>query len=158
MLIARMAGLTSGAAGSVYKLSGTSGSPNSAVDVKTTPTDTTVSWIFNTDGTVDKKEAASTSQFQTGVEWDSDQPTPCVDNWLRATVDVGDTPSVGTIGSWSKVAGAGSSIQTYTWAETTNGAADQTGTLKIEIATDSGGTNIVATGYYRGTAQVLSGA
>lgn len=37
------------------------------------------------------------------------------------------------------------------WRETHNGAVAETCVVKVEIATDSGGTNIVATGYYQST-------
>ena len=131
-------------------LSGTSGSPNIDSDTFNGPYGAaTAGWTFTTTGTV---VGVTTGQFQDGIEWTSEQDSPVLDYWLRATVDSGDTPS-GTIGSWSKVAGSGSTNQTYNW--TRSGTVGTTaGTVKIEIATDSGGSNIVGTGYYRGEATV----
>lgn len=141
--------------GETYTLSGTSGSPNIAANTETSPTNSLVSWIFNTDGTVDKDEGGTVTQFQAGTEWSDAQPTPGADMWLRATLDSGDTTTAGdTLGVWLKVAGSGSANRTFTWEETTDGFANTIGTIQAELATDSGGTNIVATGYYRGTASV----
>ena len=141
--------------GGVWTLSGTALSPNNATTIQTTPTDAVVSWIFNLDGTVDRTQTAGTTQFQTGVEWDTDQPSPATDIWLRATLDAGSNPTSGdALGSWHILNGSGEANRTFTWTETTDGVAVITGTLMVELATDSGGSNIVATGYYKGTAVV----
>ena len=132
-------------------LSGTSGSPNTDTDSFAGPYGAAVAgWTFTTTGTV--LQVSTGGQFQDGIEWTSEQDSPVNDYWLRATVDSGSTPS-GTIGSWSKVAGSGSSAQSYSW--TRSGTAGTTaGTVKIEISNDSGGSNILGTGYYRGEATV----
>lgn len=73
---------------------------------------------------------------------------------MRATNHSGDNPTSGTLGSWISI-DRGTNL-TWSWQRTTIGSLD--GTLKIEIATDSSGVDIVAIGYYRGKAEVLSGA
>ena len=138
-----------------WALSGTSLSPNNANTLKSSPTDAVASWIFNLDGTVDRTQTAGTSQFQTNVEWDTDQPTPGTDIWLKAITDSGDAPTSGdSLGVWHVLNGSGEANLTFTWTETTDGVAETTGTIRVDLATDSGGSNIVATGYYKGKANV----
>jgi hypothetical protein len=149
------AAFISNAAGSsdTITLSGTSGSPNVATDIEFSPTDALASWSFLSDGTVDK---VTGGQFQAGTEWNDAQPTPSATYYIRAQLDADDAPDTGpTLGSWHAL----STTRTWEWIETrnTNGPTrTSAGTLQIDIATDSGGTNIVATGYYRGLAEVQS--
>ena len=49
-------------------------------------------------------------------------------------------------GNWHEVANNGTNIW---WRQSHNGPITKWTTIKIELATDSGGTNIIATGYYR---------
>lgn len=140
----------------VITLSGTSGTPNEASDSDNTSAD--AAWEFLTDGTVDKIEGGSTTQFQTGVEWSDFQPTPGQDYWVRAQNDAGSNPTTGpALNTWHKVAGSGSANRRWTWQrlDFEDGPGTTTGTLQVDIATDASGTNIVATGYYRGSATIV---
>ena len=139
----------------IITLSGTSGSPNIKVKASSSPTDARTGWKFLTDGTVDGGTGTSGVtyvQFQTGSQWSNFQPTPGKDYWLRATLDDGSVPneSSDALNSWLKLAGSGSANREFRWIETGLGAYN--GALKIEIAEDSGGSTIVATGYYGGLA------
>lgn len=147
-----LAGATGGAGSDTITLSGTSGSPNARTASETSPTDSYMEWSFETDGTVDTNRSdTGSTQFQTGVEWNASQPTPTATYYIKATLSAGTTPTSGsTMTTWLAL----TTRRWWRWTETRNGFYTTTGTLKIEIATDSGGTNIVATGYYRGTAAV----
>lgn len=138
------------AAAEVITLSGTTGSPNANSTIKLDPTDADCSWIFNTDGTIDKVSTTGTAQFQAGVEWCSDSP-PTGSYWLRATSYSGSSPTTGTLGSWLAL----TSTRTFQWYQSVVGTTG-VGVIKVEIATDSGGSTIVATGYYQGNATVTS--
>jgi hypothetical protein len=140
-------------AGTVWALSGTSISPNNANTDQSSPTDAIVSWVFNTDGTIDTAVTAGTVQFQTGVEWDTDQVSPGTDMWVKATTDAGSAPTGSAVGVWHALVGAGAANRTFTWTYAGNDGFT-TGTLQIDLATDAAGLNIVATGYYKGTATV----
>jgi len=137
-------------------LSGTSGSPNTFIDNSTSPVNATAEWEFRTDGTVwQVKGNAADVQFQDGIEWSAGQDAPAEDRWIRFTDDTGDASSSGDgTGTWHKVSGTGAANRKVGWVEFTDGLADQTGSAKVEIAIDSGGSTIIATGYYGATAQV----
>lgn len=145
-------GTAGGAGTDTITLSGTSGSPNARTASELSIDDAYMEWSFETDGTVDiNRSDTGNSQFQAGVEWNASQPTPTATYYIKATLDSGTIPTSGsTMTTWLAL----SSRRWWRWTETRNGFYTTTGTLKIEIATDSGGTNIVATGYYRGTAAV----
>lgn len=64
--------------------------------------------------------------------------------WIRATFVADNAPDTGTLDVWISMA------SNVFWGWSHNGPTARTGTIKVEIATDSGGSNIVATGYYRG--------
>ena len=143
--------LASIAAGSpeVITLSGSSGSPRLAAHIVTDPGAASAGWRFNSDGTVDRNQGGY-SQFEAGVEWANTAPNASTDYWIRATLDSGSNPSSGTMNTWLQL----SSNRTWEWARGSVGVL--TGVLQIEIASDSGGSNIVATGYYSGNAEVES--
>lgn len=134
-------------------LSGSSGSPNVATDNAISPADAEVSWEFRTDGSVWRLfDNAADSQFNAGVQWN---PSPGIDYWIRFTLDAGDAANVGnTFGVWHKLAGAGSSNRSFGWREIQSGFQTEAGTAQVDIATDVAGSNIVATGFYRGVATV----
>lgn len=143
-----------GAAGGHVALSGSSGSPNISNDQQLSGT-AQAGWRTLTTGELQRIVADVWTDFSDeyfsigGVSGDPNQ-----DLWIRATLDAGDTPTVGTLGSWLQCSGGGSGSRTWTWQY--SGAPDfLEGDLKFEIATDSGGSNIVATGYYRGHAEII---
>lgn len=135
----------------IVTLSGTSGSPNVSTDTETSGT-ATAGWRILTTGRLQRIVASSYAAFSDeafskgGTAISTDQ-----DLWIRATLDSGDTPDRGTLGSWEKCCGSGSAVRTWEWDRATNGST--VGTVQFDIATDSGGTNIVATGYYQGDAE-----
>lgn len=142
--------------GEVITLSGTSGSPNVSSDLENSPTNALAGWRFQTNGTVYRVVSDTYTQFQDGTEWNDGQDSPAGDFWIRATLSSGDAPTSGpTLGSWHKVSGSGSTNRTWEWEETFNGDASTAGTLQIDISSESDGTPIEDTGYYRGNATVL---
>lgn len=136
-------------AGETVTLSGTSGSPNASVDKEDTPTNALAGWRWQSDGDVESIVADVWTEFQSGTEW-VDTSTPG-NYWLQATLDAGDTPTTHP--------GLGSFLQldiqrSYTWLEDSDppGFASTAGTLQIDISSQSDGTPILDTGFYRGTA------
>ncbi len=144
--------------GPAYQLSGTLAAPNQATDVRTQPTDASAGWRFNTDGTVDKfTSVAGYVQFLDGIEYTSEQDAPNRDQWMRATPQSDpDAPTSGSAtGSWLKVAGSASAAREWLWDETTDGAATTEGSVLVELALDSAGVQVVASGYYDGHAETI---
>ena len=137
--------------GPVYTLSGTSGAPNLALHEESFPVDAHAGWRFRTNGRVEKR-VSTYSAFQTGTEWTNEDPSPSVDIWIRGTSHLGNVPAGPAMNVWHKLAGSGSANVDWEWDELGTGADD--GTIKVELSTDSSGTPIVATGYYRGVAFV----
>ena len=144
------------AGGEVVTLSGTSGSPNTSTDTEDTPINALAGWRFYANGDVRRVFASTYTLFNSGTEWNSS--TPGIDYWIRATLDSGNAPNTGassTLNTWHQlVGGAAPTYLAWEWLESRDPIAEFTtaGTLQIDIATDSGGSNIVATGYYRGSA------
>ncbi len=76
--------------------------------------------------------------------------------WVRATLVAGTNPFSGVLGNWQSLipddpdpyGGRG-----WTWIQVQLGAT--TGTVKVEVASDSEGANILATGYYKATVTVV---
>lgn len=137
----------------VVTLSGSSGTPNTSVCIDADPNDTTAGWLFNTNGSVQRYNGNPPVLvgFQVGVEWIS--ASPLIDYWIRFTTESGDAANGGdSLGIWHQVGGAGASNRSVLWEQTVIGT--RAGTAKVEIATDSGGSTIVATGYYSGSAEV----
>lgn len=66
--------------------------------------------------------------------------TPGNSYWIRVSVTAGSNPNFSNpgVGSWLAM----SSTRTWTWSRTTVGS--NTATVTIEIASDSGGSNVVA--------------
>lgn len=106
-------------------------------------------WIFSSSGNLTRYSGTAYN----APEWfgranETVHSTPDQTYYIRATTDIGDLPDSGTsLNVWFSLA------STRSWWWTAGPGFDiSTGTLKIEIARDSGGTDIVATGYYGGTA------
>jgi len=138
----------------VITLSGTTGSPNIFTDFALSPLNAQAHWEFRTDGSLWKMALrGSDIQFQSGVQWCAS--TPLGEYWARWTFNANDVHNVGSAsGTWRKIAGSGAGVQYFGWLETTDGFATTEGSVKVEIASDSGGSTIVATGYYGGKADV----
>ena len=125
-------------------LSGTTSVPNFAFDFELDPATAQAWWTFNTDGTVDKHDSDTTTQFAAATQWIIPN-NPSATYYIRATNNSGSNPTSGpALSTWHAL----TSVRTWTWSRSTNG--NTTGSLKIEIATDAAGTDIVATGYYGG--------
>lgn len=112
-----------------------------------TPTNAAATLNFTSTGTVTSSRAGIGSTVS--HNWHL-APGAGVGNsfWLRATVTSGTNPTTGSINSWVQLSG------TTTWQNSdtlANGLA-VTSTLLIEIATDSGGSNVVTSGSYTLTA------
>lgn len=129
-------------------LSGSAGSPNVDTDFAIAPADARAGWIFNSTGDCTKYSGSSHSKPEWfGQPGETVHSTPDQTYYIRATTESGDLPDFGTMNTWLAL----SSGRTWYW-EATGTFEVSIGTIKIEIASDSGGTNIVATGYYRGSA------
>lgn len=124
-------------------LTGTTGSPNEASDSQISPTNASAGWRFNNDGTIDIHEGVGTYTFS--ANW---HDSPSQDYWIRTTLNNGTVNNSGiSTGSWLKLYGTGSADRETTWLRTTTGFYTND-SLKVEIATDASGVDIVATGYY----------
>jgi len=134
-------------------LSGTSGSPNIDTTTRVDPNTSTTGWKFKTDGTVYKtgvlaNDANYTVQFNSGTEWNDGQTSPTGSYWIRFTNFSGSNGTGSTYSSWLAL----TSDRTIQWQQV--GVGTTQGVTKVEIATDSGGSTIVGTGYYSGVSTV----
>jgi hypothetical protein len=145
-----MANCAAAAAASIYQLTGTVGVPIISSVSKISPTNALAGWYFESaTRDIDREQFAGRSYY---ADWASAVPP---DLWIRATNVAGDNPTGGSgLGTWLPLVGAGSAERFWTWLETTNGFATTSGTVMVELSTDSGGVTIVSTGYYRGVASV----
>ena len=142
-------------------LSGTSGSPNTHF-VTSEVSNPSGGWIFDNEGRVYKADTMWTkdTQFQDSTEWNGSQDAPTDDYWIRFTEhsfgDGGGTREYQNagLGTWYKVSGASSTDRAF-GVEDLAGDGQTDFTVKVEIASDSGGSNIVATGYYQMAAERL---
>lgn len=141
--------LAMGDGGQVVTLSGSSGTPNQATADNTSPTSSTAGWKFQTSGQLQRTTGTGAyANFQAGVQW-CNRPASL---YIRATLDSGNAPDNGpTLNTWVIT----TTEREWTWDRSAVGT--NSGTLQIDIATDSGGTDIIATGYYQGSATVDSG-
>jgi hypothetical protein len=108
------------------------------------PADATVTLEFDTDG-----DGSMQGNVTNAFEWFS-PVTPGIGTgyWIRLTVNSGTSPSGSAVGSWLQLSSARS------WSLTRTTIGTFTGNYTLEIATDSGGTNIVASQTINMTAQV----
>ena len=122
-----------------------------ASDNETAPTDAQAGWVFNTDGTIDIYQGGSAYHS----DFSSQATTPIADLWMRLTYAAGDAHTSGGLvaGTWYKVVGTGSTLRQFYWDYTfTSG--NTTGSVTVDLSTDSGGATIVATGILGGEASV----
>lgn len=98
---------------------------------------------FNSDGTVSSSHNGS--GLDVSHNWHLNPAGGVGTNfWVRATVSAGTTPTSGTVDSWLQL----SSNRSWANADAVANGLSVTSTLTIEIATDSGGSNIVTSGSY----------
>lgn len=124
-------------AAEAVSLSGTPVSPNLSV-LTGASAGTTATWVWASTGKVSK------NGVDFGDEWVDTKP-PALDYWIRFTHLSGTAATSGdTYNTWHQLAG-GTHTLSLSWTYTTGNIS---GVAKVEIATDSAGSNIVATGYY----------
>lgn len=127
----------------------------SATSFKVSPTNAYAGWRFNTDGTIDKMNSQTTATFNltNNQQWFQPTGTAPATYYIRATVASGtgptygrssSNPTVGTIGSWEAL----STERSWYSSRTLDSSGGSYSKLTIEIASDSGGTNIVTTGTF----------
>ena len=149
--------LVSSSFGPNYELSGTAGVPNEVTDLRVSTDDAQAVWWFRTDGTVDKDTSDDPAeQFRDGIEYTSEQDDPPDDLWIRATAQNDpDAPNLGAaLDTWLKLVGAAESDREWGWEEAAIGTTE--GSVLVELSTDSAGDQVVASGYYKGSAEVTA--
>lgn len=135
----------------VVSLEGTQVSPELDGTNPITNGNINIGWRFNADGTIEDYNSALGGYDSSGhLPWVNSSPSPSGSYWIRFTLDYDDSNATldsGTMNTWLSLA----SNQEFQYNDST-----ATGTYgsvairhKVEIATDSGGSNIVATGYYQ---------
>jgi hypothetical protein len=135
----------------VVSLSGTSGSPHNVDHSAIDPLNSVAGIRILRNGGLQKYTIAQT-WATIGNTWGIPIQFDIGDNyWVRATKISGDTPNNENdgFGSWLNI----TATKGWSHIQTVIGSRGPT-VIKIEIATDSGGSNIVATGYYEFTAAV----
>ena len=147
---ATASGFGTGTVAETVTLSGTPSSYNSVFGVTQNGVDSLAGWRFKSDGTVFKTNVSGSSyniQFNAGTEWCN--VTPSQTYYLRCTVQAG------SLDGGSQPANTWLALTTDRTFQVLDDIADGTDItvqIKIEIASDSGGSNILATGYYEATA------
>ena len=139
-------------------LSGLLGSPNTYYAFSQYPGGSAKTYLrANTDGKLEKATSNDLgtlgSYTQIGTEWVSPLTTYSGSYWIRATRISGDNLTSGTLGSWLALTSSREWQLTAYEAQALGGIDYKEILLKLEIATDSGGSTIVATGYYELQAQ-----
>lgn len=113
-------------------------------------------WTIKSDGTVaDYNDDRFPTDVTTGhADWNSNAPSPTGTYYVRASIHSQSDPgsqsfasSPSALNTWLALTSSRSFLFTDNRAAASYGLSDVV--LKIEIATDSGGSNIVATGYYQ---------
>jgi Putative phage tail protein len=130
-------------------LSGSTGSPNNVNDFAIDPANATAGWYFNADGTVDRFSNPTFTQFNASTEWLPGGPGSPINYVIRATNNSGSNPNLGdSLNTWLAL----TSDRSWRWTATSPGT--YSGSVKIEIADGASPQNILATGYYGGSATV----
>lgn len=149
-----------------YNLSGTSGSPVSKSHLSVNPDDAGLIWTISGFNSGSPEFALRTRVMWDGFDIGDQAVYQSYQTWrspstgwgvvyVRLTADSGDamTSSSNAIDgtTWHALT---EDVDNIHWQlnRTSNGTSS--GVTKVEIATDSGGTDIVATGYYESVAQV----
>lgn len=135
-------------------LSGTLGSPNTYYTFSQYPGGSAKVYLrANTNGKLEVAESnvlgTLGSYNQIGAEWISPLSTYAGSYWIRATKISGDNLSSGTLGSWLALTSSQEWQLTAYKSQALGGIDFKEIILKLEVSTNSGGTAIVATGYYK---------
>lgn len=104
------------------------------------PNDAHAGVRFNSDGTISVTQGSSVSWIYSGGTWGT--PSGAGDGttyWVRATITAGDPFTSGTTGSWIQISTA------PLWRNAVTTIGNKNNTVTFEIASDSGGSNIIAT-------------
>lgn len=105
-------------------------------DVRVSPTDSTAQITFLRDGTITK----TGNDVVAGANWRTPNGATVGDAyWIRMVLNSGTTPSTGTMSTWQQM------NTTRIWTQTVTSTGIRTCNLTVSFATDSGGSNIVAT-------------
>ena len=140
----------SGPPGERITLSGANGSPNEFFDSSLDPFIARVEWEFRTNGQLwAERSQAADIQYLSGIQWCNQ--TPVGDYWIKATqsglIAPGQAPNIGdTLDTWHRLDGF---FRSWGW-QVQGGFEFREGYVRVDIATDAAGTNIIATGYYGG--------
>lgn len=122
-----------------------------STDIATSPTNAECSWRFNADGTVDLLRVNSGNTLNQQQWYRPTGGTPGSGYWIRMTPTAG-TFNVGDLtGTWLQLNAA----RSWGRLRTSDAAGTDTATGTVEIATDSGGVNIVTSGSYTARGQVI---
>jgi hypothetical protein len=108
-----------------------------AIRTTVSPTVATATVDFNSDGT-----GTSTAAISGTNSWSWYSPTTTnigSSFWIRATLVSGTTPTSGTMNTWISLSTGPN------WSNTLSGTGFRVSEIQFDIATDSAGTNIVAT-------------
>jgi len=134
-------------------LEGTTGTPISFFDQSGGLDDLVMGWTFDSNGNIYKYEniynvsGAGTYLYSTST-WVN--TTPSTTYYIRVSNFAGNNLSTGdsaTLNSW--IALTTTRTFRYRDARDISSYGNESGTMKVEIASDSGGSNILATGYYQ---------
>jgi hypothetical protein len=146
-----LAAVASAGGGFLISLDGTSGTPHNVDMTAIDPSNAVAGVRVNRNGTLQKYTIAQT-WATIGSTWAVPVTSTVGDShWVRATKVSGDDPNNNNdgFGSWLNITGT----KEWSHIQSVIGSKGPT-VIKLEIATDSGGSNIVATGYYTFTATV----
>ena len=150
----------------VLNLSGTALAPNSQAHAAVFPEQSNVEWLIGcvqvSSISVEKGQIQSDGwkgadartyvSVDSGTDWEIPNDFS-VNYWIRATLESGSAPTVSSgMDTWLTLAPGGAN-RAWRWSRSAQGTL--TGVIKLEIATDSDGNDIVATGYYEGSPSVI---
>lgn len=133
-------------------LEGTTSVPETFFDSGSGIQDLVMGWTFNSDGNVYKYESiynvgGSGTYLHSSTTWNNITPSTTyyirVSNFADNTLSISDSD---TLNTWLAL----TTTRTFRYRDSRplNSYGQAMGTMKVEIASDSGGSNILATGYY----------
>lgn len=123
----------------------------SLTDVAGSPTNAQCEWRFNPDGTVDVLRPNSGNLLNQQQWYSPTGGTPGTGFWIRMTPTSGTFNLGDTTGAWLQMNVA----RVFGRLRTSDAAGTDVATGTVEIASDSGGANIVTSGVFTARAQVI---